>query len=689
MLVGEPFMQQLPVPEYSDISDLLNSDLFSYNHSNSPSPPSSSSSPRSPPDPFHLVLTPPQSTTSFPTIASDHDLYNSNSNNLNLIQEELFSKSMFTMPSVDPESFDFLGANGFADSPASTSSSAQPLSAGMCIDPQLVGSPSVHDDEEDEERQEDEAPLPPAEPEYIPPAVKGKSRKNTVQSGGITKRTHKDKENVKIPSFSPPPSLPASIYKEEDDNDELPADWRPPPEVYAKMSSKEKRQLRNKISARNFRIRRKEYITTLEGDIAERDRILDAIRSELGSSRDENYALRQEIAALKKVLLPGRSDTDGSSLTSVSESPELSIESILNLPPPAPLPEISAAEMLAARASPSTSSTASTAELNLPNTQKDLPTSPRGNVRSFWGGAHLGLGAGGFTPVHTAIMPEWPIARNIQNLPMANAQPTTTPQLQENLNPAMNKPKREGLRRMDSAGLTPFEKFTDSTMLTYPSMDPYRMQLWKLVAAQNANRTSPNQQLPHVHQPHQHQYHPTGLAANMRPHFFSQTSSPKLPTSSSSPTFPHTVPSPFAGLLPGKSRALGGSSTYNSAPSSSPPSFSSSAKKDIQKEAEQAQRDEMVVALASQTLMSKLGSAFWEAFSGGSSSSASSRKNLDAEKVRRVLEGKAVVQVVDVDSIADSMRDMSMSASPTPAAPRCDYGILEESMRSLTLGKKH
>jgi hypothetical protein len=34
-------------------------------------------------------------------------------------------------------------------------------------------------------------------------------------------------------------------------------DWRPTMEEYQKMSSKEKRQLRNKISARNFRVRRK------------------------------------------------------------------------------------------------------------------------------------------------------------------------------------------------------------------------------------------------------------------------------------------------------------------------------------------------------------------------------------------------------------------------------------------------
>jgi hypothetical protein len=43
-----------------------------------------------------------------------------------------------------------------------------------------------------------------------------------------------------------------------------------------------------------------EYISTLEGDIAERDRLLEAIRSELGSSRNENLALRREVENLKR-----------------------------------------------------------------------------------------------------------------------------------------------------------------------------------------------------------------------------------------------------------------------------------------------------------------------------------------------------------------------------------------------------
>ncbi|KAF8868654.1 hypothetical protein CPB85DRAFT_1262904 [Mucidula mucida] len=83
--------------------------------------------------------------------------------------------------------------------------------------------------------------------------------------------------------------------EDEDLDGDIPDSWPPAPEVYAKMTSKEKRQLRNKISARNFRVRRKEYINTLELDIAERDRFLIAICSELDSTQSENQALRREI----------------------------------------------------------------------------------------------------------------------------------------------------------------------------------------------------------------------------------------------------------------------------------------------------------------------------------------------------------------------------------------------------------
>jgi hypothetical protein len=46
------------------------------------------------------------------------------------------------------------------------------------------------------------------------------------------------------------------------------------------------------LSARAFRTRRKDYIGTLEGHIKDRDDVIDDMRSELISSRNENRDLR-------------------------------------------------------------------------------------------------------------------------------------------------------------------------------------------------------------------------------------------------------------------------------------------------------------------------------------------------------------------------------------------------------------
>lgn len=70
--------------------------------------------------------------------------------------------------------------------------------------------------------------------------------------------------------------------------------------------------------------------------------------------------------------------------------------------------------------------------------------------------------------------------------------------------------------------------------------------------------------------------------------------------------------------------------------------------------------------LVSQTLLSRMGSAFWDAFSGKTGA-------VDTDKVRRVLEGKAVVRVVDVEDEKKSMRSAGLDG-------------LEEKMRSLAVG---
>ncbi|EPQ31241.1 uncharacterized protein PFL1_01426 [Pseudozyma flocculosa PF-1] len=79
----------------------------------------------------------------------------------------------------------------------------------------------------------------------------------------------------------------------------FPNDAKPDPEEYKKLSSKEKRQLRNKISARNFRTRRKEYITHLEEQVADRDSIIEGLRQQLSQVTMEKASLQEEVRTLK------------------------------------------------------------------------------------------------------------------------------------------------------------------------------------------------------------------------------------------------------------------------------------------------------------------------------------------------------------------------------------------------------
>lgn len=536
-------------------------------------------------------------------------------------------------------SFDLLASFNAADPFASTSrstsgSAAEPSdnpSPIFAIDPQLVGTPSNKSSPESAEDQSpqdngDASSIPATPPEEleIPVKVGGKGKNNrrgTVQSGGIVKKASVARERS---------TAPQSIEENRE-----PDDWRPSPEEYKKMSSKEKRQLRNKISARNFRVRRKEYITTLEADVAERDRLIDAIRTELGSTKSENYALKQEIEILKKSLLQA------------NPAPVL--------PPPAPLPAVSAAATVTARNSAPSPTPPS--PLLTPNPNKDLPSSPRlaGSRSGFWGGGSTPFGTmGGFTPVHTTLVPEL----SLSTLAGKGLLTPSKPLLQENLNPALNGPKKPTVTPQSKATAlhspSQFDSFTDLNPFTMKSMDLYRMNLWSNIGAQK--------QLQHQQQPHQTP-HLSGLAAALPPHYFA-TSTTKASTSlvSSGKTPKHPTPSQTPESLP-----------------------------------KATSQEAMLASLASQTLLAKLGSAFWEAFSG-----QSPRKGVDADKVRKVLEGKAVVKVVDVDEPALQPR-LKRATTPTSVATSskgpqkpvdlkscqtCVTELLEESMRSLSISKR-
>ncbi|KAL6706014.1 hypothetical protein ACN47E_006116 [Coniothyrium glycines] len=89
------------------------------------------------------------------------------------------------------------------------------------------------------------------------------------------------------------------IIRAKKDEDEMDEDERLlASEEGKKLSSKERRQLRNKVSARAFRSRRKEYIGQLEGEVAVKVQEANELRSENHLLREENARSRAFIERL-------------------------------------------------------------------------------------------------------------------------------------------------------------------------------------------------------------------------------------------------------------------------------------------------------------------------------------------------------------------------------------------------------
>ncbi|KAI5306368.1 hypothetical protein KEM56_001205 [Ascosphaera pollenicola] len=92
-----------------------------------------------------------------------------------------------------------------------------------------------------------------------------------------------------------PAAKPLHITRTKKDEDEMDEDERLlASEEGKKLSSKERRQLRNKVSARAFRSRRKEYIGQLEGEVA-------AKTNEANDLRLQNRVLAEENARLNEL----------------------------------------------------------------------------------------------------------------------------------------------------------------------------------------------------------------------------------------------------------------------------------------------------------------------------------------------------------------------------------------------------
>ncbi|KAI8087493.1 hypothetical protein BDF21DRAFT_335088 [Thamnidium elegans] len=109
--------------------------------------------------------------------------------------------------------------------------------------------------------------------------------------------------------------LPQNAYKkkkgqlssgDENSDDDMLLDEQFPASKLKNMTPKERRQLRNKISARNFRVRRKEYITQLEEKVEEHEHTIDELQQENSKLRLANDELMKQL--LNQPLTPPSSD---------------------------------------------------------------------------------------------------------------------------------------------------------------------------------------------------------------------------------------------------------------------------------------------------------------------------------------------------------------------------------------------
>lgn len=211
--------------------------------------------------------------------------------NTQAFQQHPYSASPFgSLPphSAHPQSSTSIFHQQHPGTRSSTSSSVSSVSPGILNSrmPRAASPVSMHDDESIHPMSN--APSPRSMSVQVPSAGPGPSSIRHQQHLHLKQRD----------------STTSSMMDEDDmdaDGDE--ADgvekngmmWGMPTEQYRALSARERKRVRNRISARTFRARRKEHLTVLESDLADRNSLIK-------HTQEENKALREEVMELRRRL---------------------------------------------------------------------------------------------------------------------------------------------------------------------------------------------------------------------------------------------------------------------------------------------------------------------------------------------------------------------------------------------------
>ncbi|KAF9111404.1 hypothetical protein BGX27_004980 [Mortierella sp. AM989] len=136
---------------------------------------------------------------------------------------------------------------------------------------------------------------PQEESEMVPRSPSSADRSSSSERSTSPSSPPASSDSSHKNSIYPSPPMKDDISVDSDDDDNGSDSLKPSANDLKKMTSKERRQLRNKLSARNFRVRRKEYIGTLENQVKEARKEAADLQRRLIQSELNCQFLRQEL----------------------------------------------------------------------------------------------------------------------------------------------------------------------------------------------------------------------------------------------------------------------------------------------------------------------------------------------------------------------------------------------------------